>query len=71
MYKSNVNCSILKEYIEFLIKQSLVEKQAIGKHREVFTVTQRGINVLKYFQELKEVLPIVEEYKKEALEPVY
>ena len=61
MYKANVNCSVLKEYMAFLIKQGLVEEKSIGKRRLVYTVTQRGIMVLKYFRELKQVLPIVEE----------
>jgi len=61
MYKANVNCSVLKEYLDFLIKQGLVEERTIGKSRTVFAVTQRGITVLKYFRELKQVLPIVEE----------
>ena len=26
MYKSNVNCSVLKEYLGFLIKQELIEE---------------------------------------------
>jgi predicted transcriptional regulator len=61
MYKANVNCSVLKEYLDFLIKQNLVEERTIGKRRIVYAVTQRGITVLKYFRELKQVLPIVEE----------
>jgi len=61
MYKANVNCSVLKEYLDFLIKQNLVEERNVGKSRTVFAITQRGITVLKYFRELKQVLPIVEE----------
>jgi predicted transcriptional regulator len=61
MYKANVNCSVLKEYMDFLIKQGLVEERTVGKRRLVYAVTQRGITVLKYFRELKQVLPIVEE----------
>jgi predicted transcriptional regulator len=61
MYKANVNCSVLKEYLDFLIKQNLVEERTIGKRRIVYAITQRGITVLKYFRELKQVLPIVEE----------
>jgi predicted transcriptional regulator len=64
MYKANVNCSVLKEYLDFLLKQGLVEERNVGKRRVVFAVTQRGITVLKYFKELKEVLPIVEEAPK-------
>ena len=63
MYKANVNCSVLKEYLAFLMKQELVEERNIGKRRVVYAITQRGITVLKYFRELKQVLPIVEESK--------
>jgi predicted transcriptional regulator len=68
MYKANVNCSVLKEYLDFLMKQGLVEERTVGKSRVVYAVTQRGITVLKYFKELKEVLPIVEEAR--SLMPV-
>ena len=69
MYKANVNCSVLKEYLDFLIKQSLVEERTVGKRRVVFAVTQRGITVLKYFKELKQVLPIVEEARSQPMIP--
>lgn len=61
MYKANVNCSVLKEYLTFLIKQGLVEERTVGKRRVVYAITQRGITILKHFKELKQVLPIVEE----------
>jgi predicted transcriptional regulator len=61
MYKANVNCSVLKEYLDFLMKQGLVEERTVGKRRVVYNITQRGITVLKYFRELKQVLPILEE----------
>jgi predicted transcriptional regulator len=69
MYKANVNCSVLKEYLDFLMKQGLVEERTIGKRRVVYAITQRGITVLKYFRELKQVLPIVEEARNQALTP--
>jgi predicted transcriptional regulator len=69
MYKANVNCSVLKEYMEFLIKQGLVEERTVGKRRVVYAITQRGITVLKYFRELKQVLPIVEEAGNQAAIP--
>jgi len=69
MYKANVNCSVLKEYMDFLIKHGLVEERTIGKRRVVYAITQRGITVLKYFRELKQVLPIVEEAGNQALIP--
>ena len=61
MYKANVNCSILNEYLDFLIKQELVEKQIIEKEHIVFAITPRGKNVLKYFRELPQELPIIAE----------
>lgn len=66
MYKANVNCSVLKEYLEFLLKQCLIEERIVGKARTVFAITPRGILVLKYFKELKQVLPIVEEARSQA-----
>jgi predicted transcriptional regulator len=69
MYKANVNCSVLKEYLDFLIKQNLVEERTVGKRRVVYAVTQRGITVLKYFRELKQVLPIVEELRNRVPVP--
>jgi len=60
MYKANVNCSVLKQYLNFLIEQNLVEEQIAGKKRIVYAVTDRGRTVLKYFRELRAVLPIIE-----------
>ena len=69
MYKANVNCSVLKEYLDFLTKQNLVEERSAGERRVVYAITQRGITVLKYFRELKQVLPIVEEARNSAPVP--
>ena len=66
MYKSNVNCRVLKEYLDFLMKQGLVEERTLRKERVVYAFTQRGITVLKYFKELRQVLPIVEETRNQA-----
>ena len=61
MYKANVNCSVLKQYLDFLIQQTLVEERTLGKKRTVYAITERGIIVLKHFRELKTVLPLIEE----------
>ena len=63
MYKSNVNCCVLKEYLDFLTRQELVEEKTIKKERIVFTITEKGLTVLKYFRELQIMLPIDEENK--------
>jgi predicted transcriptional regulator len=67
MYKANLNCSVLKEDLDFLVKRGLVEKRTIGKTKTVFAVTQRGINVLKYFRVLKQALSTVEEAQNQTL----
>ena len=69
MYKANVNCSVLKEYLEFLIKQNLVEERIDSKQRVVYAITQRGITILKYFRELTQALPIIEEARNTFLTP--
>ena len=64
MYKANVNCSVLRDNLDFLIKQKLVEERTI-KERTIFAVTKPGINVLKYFKELTKALPIIEETRNQ------
>jgi len=61
MYKANINCSALKGYMNFLIKQGLVEERTVGKDRRVYMITPRGITVIKAFRELKQALPVTEE----------
>jgi len=64
MYKANVNCSVLSEYLVFLMEKGLVEERILRKSRKVYAITQRGVTVLKYFGELKQVLPIEEEERR-------
>jgi predicted transcriptional regulator len=56
MYKANVNCSVLKEYLDFLIKQGLVEERTVGKSRVVLGGTQRGITIKKYLNKCCQLL---------------
>lgn len=55
MYKANVNFDVLKQYLDFLVQQNLVEEQTLRKKkvRVVYKVTVRGKTLLKYFRELK------------------
>jgi predicted transcriptional regulator len=69
MYKANVNCNVLKEYLDFLLKQGLIEERMAEKRKTVFAATQRGITVLKYFRELKQALPIIEETRNRLPTP--
>lgn len=65
MYKANVNCSVLTEYLGFLMQKELVEERSVGKNRTVYAITQRGVTVLKYFGELKRVLLVAEEDRRQ------
>jgi len=71
MYKANINCNVLKQYLDFLIHQNLVEEQKLHKKRNtrrvVYTITERGRTVLQYFRELNSALLITEANKVPAL----
>jgi predicted transcriptional regulator len=70
MYKANLNCSVLIQYLDFLAKQGLVEERVVGGSSVVYACTARGIKVLKSFKELNQVLPIIEGENKN-LPPAY
>ncbi len=63
MYKANVNCCVLKEYLDFLTLQNLVEEKTLRKERIVYEITEKGLTVLRYFRELQIMLPVLEEDK--------
>jgi predicted transcriptional regulator len=69
MYKSNVNCKVLKEQLEFLVKNSLVEERTLGKERTVYGITPKGTQILKAFGEIKLVFP--DEEEKRAIPLLY
>ncbi|UCE57762.1 MAG: hypothetical protein JSW19_00760 [Candidatus Bathyarchaeota archaeon] len=68
MYKANVNCSVLKQYLDFLIQRNLIEQPILlsrrNKTRVVYKITERGKTVLKYFREVNSALQIIEEPNK-------
>jgi len=45
-YKTNMDCTVLRRYIDFLIKNGLVEKRFSGK-KTLYAITERGIAVSK------------------------
>jgi predicted transcriptional regulator len=71
MYKANVNCSVLKQNLDFLINQNLIEEQVIHKKRNKtkirYAVTERGKTVIKYFNEVNMALQITGEPSIPAL----
>ncbi|UCE15965.1 MAG: ArsR family transcriptional regulator [Candidatus Bathyarchaeota archaeon] len=68
MYKANVNCSILKQHLDFLVQHNLVEEQTLHNRRHrtrvVYAITEKGKMVLKCFKEVTVALKIVEEANK-------
>jgi hypothetical protein len=49
MYKSNFNGNILKEYLDSLIKQGLVEERTIKKNSKVFCSNSTRLNCAETF----------------------
>jgi len=71
MYKANVNCSVLKENLDFLINQNLIEEQITQKKRNKtkvrYAITERGRTVIKYFNQVNVALQITGSSKIPAL----
>ena len=71
MYKANVNCSVLKQNLDFLIQQNLIEEQIRRKKRNKtkvrYAITEQGKTVIKYFNEVNRALQITKENNIPAL----
>ena len=63
-YKANINCSALKECLDFLVQRSLIKEQTINKKkhtRKVYAITEQGLTVLKNVKEINNALHVFEE----------
>jgi len=60
MYKSNVNCEVLRKNLVFLIKQGLIEVRNVGRGRHSYSITSQGLTLCKNWKDLKQLLPMVE-----------
>ena len=71
MYKANVNCKVLKQNLDFLINQNLIEKQMKRKKRNKikvrYAITEKGKTVIRYFNEVNRALQITNEKSIPAL----
>jgi len=71
MYKANVNCSVLKENLDFLIAQNLIEEKVTVKRRNktkiTYGITDKGRTVIRYFNEVNVALHITDEQAIPAL----
>ena len=60
MCEANINCNVLKEHLDFLIKQGLVEEIEAGKN-SIYANTDRGTSVIRFFGQLDKSLPAKQE----------
>jgi len=71
MYKANVNCCVLKKYLEFLTQNDLVKEKTLRKQKIIYEISEKGLAVLKNFRELQIMLPIIEEDKSKLPAMLY
>ncbi len=62
-YKVNMNCNLLKKYLNLLMSNGLVEERILNKRQIVYALTKKGLSALKAFREIKQVFPFSEEEK--------
>ena len=55
--EANVSSNTLKGYLDFLIKQGLIEEKLYGKQSVVYAITARGEAVIKFFTKQDRMLP--------------
>ena len=64
-YKAKMSYSQLKLVLDDLVQNELVKERALKKNTVVYAATPKARKILTYFEELKEMLPILEEYETE------
>jgi predicted transcriptional regulator len=62
MYQVNICHAFLKKYLDLLIKQNLVERKVINGRKAKYSITEKGLDLLRYYGELEKALPMVEAY---------
>ena len=67
MNKSKLNYKILKEHLDFLIKNNLVEERALKKENLAYAISPKGLSVLKSFKEVKKVFQTEDENRLETM----
>ncbi len=65
-YEINMDCTVLTQHLDFLIKNSLVEERGSSK-KTLYAITERGITVLKtlnfqkYFGKITSKIEVIDE----------
>jgi predicted transcriptional regulator len=58
MYNVNICSAFLKQYLERLIEQGLVEKRTTSTRREKYVITPMGLKILGDYEEFSKVFTI-------------
>jgi predicted transcriptional regulator len=73
MYKTNINCAVLKGYLKSLAERNLIEKRDVTERRkpsnkiETFAITHQGLTALKYFNQLNQAMQLIEEARQQPV----
>jgi predicted transcriptional regulator len=65
-YETNMDCTILRQHLDFLIKNRLMEERA-SKKKTPYAITEKGIAVLrvlsfqKYFGKISNKIGVIDE----------
>jgi predicted transcriptional regulator len=73
-YKANVNCSALKECLDFLIDRNLIKELSINRKRQtrkVYAITELGLTALRNVKEINSALHVFEEPNMPRIELPY
>lgn len=73
-YKANVNCSALKECLEFLMERNLIKEQSINRRkqtRKYYAITDLGLTALRNVKEINKALHVFEEVNVSGIELPY
>lgn len=63
-YKANVNCSALKDCLDFLINRNLIKELTINKKRKtrkIYAITELGLTALRNVREINNALHVFED----------
>jgi DNA-binding HxlR family transcriptional regulator len=69
--KVRMENSVFLEHLRFLVDRGLVEKRSMVEHKVVYTVTERGLSVLKVLGPLVREAHRIEEQKFEAISDTF
>jgi predicted transcriptional regulator len=72
-YKANINCSALKECLDFLMERNLIVEQSISRKkqtRKVYAITELGMTALRNVKEINNALHVFDELNVSSLDSV-